>query len=180
MSVIDAEILAASPTWFKSAMAELGKRETGDNAGPNVARYIALAKCGALGEPWCSIFVNAMFALANIPGTASASSQSFRHDPKFVSIPKPAIGCIVVFWRDSINSGLGHVGFYRGELNGSIYTLGGNEGDMVQIEPFPKASPHFGLIGFYWPAGVPLPATLGPVIMPAGTPQHTTAPVSVT
>lgn len=40
---------------------------------------------------------------------------------------------------------------------------------MVQIEALPKDSRAFGLIGYYWPKSVPLPA-VAPVQMPAGSP----------
>lgn len=176
MSIFD-----AAPLWFKSALQELGTRETGDNAGPAVQRYINLAKTGAIGDPWCAIFVNAMLELNGIPGTQSASSQSFLRNEKFSSLGgMPALGCIVVYWRQHSGSGLGHVGFYRGETANSIYTLGGNEGDMVQIEPYPKRSPTFGYEGYFWPESVPLPTTRGPIIMPAGTASHITSPGKVT
>ena len=48
-------------------------------------------------------------------------------------------GAIVVYWRGTKASGLGHVGFYRGENATSIWTLGGNESDMVEIAALAKA-----------------------------------------
>lgn len=165
----------AAPAWFKSALHEIGTREEGDNAGPAIRRYCAMAKCGAEGQPWCAIFANAMLESNGLTGTRSPSSQSFKNDPHFIKIDRPVLGCIVVFWRGSgPDSGIGHVGFYRGELNGNVYTLGGNEGDMVQIEPFAKSSPRFGLVGYYWPKSIPVPAGESPIIMPAGSPIHQT------
>ena len=170
-----------APPWFHSALVELGTRESGDNAGPAVQRYIDLAKCGQLGDPWCAIFVNAMLESNGIAGTLSPSSQSFLRNENFSSLGgMPSLGCIVVFWRGRPNSGLGHVGFYRGETANSIYTLGGNEGDMVQIEPFPKKSATFGYEGFFWPEKIALPERRGPIIMPAGTPTHQTQAGKVT
>ena len=40
-----------------------------------------------------------------------------------------------------------------------------------QIEPLPKAAGSFGLVGYYWPKSIPLPA-VAPVPMPAGAPAH--------
>lgn len=164
----------SAPKWFQSALHEIGFHETGDNQG--IERYIAMAHCGAVGQPWCAIFANAMLEQAGIAGSRSPSSQSFRTHPQFVQLSTPALGCIAVFWRISISSGQGHVGFYRGEDANRVWTLGGNENDMVQIEALPKDSATFGLIGYFWPKSVPLP-TGGPVLMPAGSPVNVqTAP----
>jgi uncharacterized protein (TIGR02594 family) len=160
---------AGAPPWFQAALHEIGFHETGNNQG--IERYIQMAHCGVLGDPWCAIFANAMLESSGSPGTHSPSSQSFRTDPGFVQILAPALGCIVVFWRISKASGQGHVGFYRGEDSTRVWTLGGNENDMVQIEALPKDSATFGLIGYWWPKGVPLP-TSGPVLMPAGSPVN--------
>lgn len=165
---------ADAPPWFQAALHEIGFHETGNNQG--IERYIAMAHCGALGDPWCAIFANAMLEASGTPGSRSPSSQSFRIHPGFVQLQQPALGCLVVFWRISKASGQGHVGFYRGEDASRVWTLGGNENDMVQIEALPKDSATFGLIGYWWPKGVPLP-TGGPVLMPTGSPtQVQTAP----
>jgi hypothetical protein len=80
-------------------------------------------------------------------------------------------------WRGALNSGPGHVGFYRSEDANSVWTLGGNESDMVQLEALLKSSASFGLIGYWWPKSVPLP-TGGPIIMPTGSPIHLQSPPS--
>ena len=165
---------ANGPLWFRNAVLEIGFHETGDNHG--IGRYVNMAHAGAEGDPWCAIFVNAMLENAGIAGSRSASSQSFRTDTNFTRLAGPALGAIVVFWRGSQPSGLGHVGFYRGENANSVWVLGGNEDDMVQIEALSKASPSFGLVGYWWPKSVPLPDG-GPVMMPTGSPLHVvTAP----
>jgi uncharacterized protein (TIGR02594 family) len=159
------------PNWYKLALKELGVHEEGDNSGPKLAEYRRLAQCGGDHDPWCAIFANAMLASCNpvVPGTRSASSQSFRDNPNFTKLPGPALGAIVVFWRNSPESGLGHVGFYRGETADSVYVLGGNEGDMVQIEPLSKRQ----LRGYWWPASLP-PPPVGAIKLPPGTPKHQT------
>jgi uncharacterized protein (TIGR02594 family) len=164
-----ADLLAVAPPWFSLALAEVGTREDPGNTGAAIQRYINLSHCGAQGEPWCAIFTNAMLEAAGVRGTRSPSSQSFRLSPLFKQITGPALGAIAVFWRGSQSSGLGHVGFYRGEVGNSIYVLGGNEADMVQIEPLPRNSASFGLRGYYWPMSVPSPIPQA-IIMPAGAP----------
>ena len=161
-----------APEWYTLASNEIGTRETGNNSGPAIARYRQLAQCGADHDPWCAIFVNAMFALCEQPsvaGTKSPSSQSFRNSNNFVKLAGPALGAVVVFWRGSPDSGLGHVGFYRGESAESVYVLGGNDDNMVQIEPITKKQ----LRGYWWPKSLPPPA-VGAIIVPPGTPKHQT------
>lgn len=167
---------AAAPPWLQAAWREIGVHEIGNNRGPDVRRYITLARAGEEGDPWCAIFANAMLESCAIPGTRSASSQSFRHAGNFVQMAGPALGAVVVFWRISKSSGLGHVGFYCGERNGYLWTLGGNESDMVQIEMLARAAAAFGLVGYFWPKGVAVPP-VKPVLVDASVPNHT---VSVT
>lgn len=147
----------SAPPWTQWKFRELGTHEVGNNAGPNIERYIRLGKCGSVGDPWCAIFENASLEASNLPGTRSPSSQSFRYHSEFVKLPGPALGAIAVFWRLSKSSGLGHVGDYVGETDDRVYILGGNEGDAVRIEPFAKQSPHFGLRDYWWPKSVNLP-----------------------
>ena len=145
--------------------------EVPPNCGPEIRRYIALAHTGEEGDPWCAIFANAMLEQAGLTGTRSPSSQSFRHDPNFVALDGPALGAIAVFWRVSKNSGLGHVGFYCGERSGYVWTLGGNEGDMVQVEMLAKDASTFGLVGYWWPKTSALP-TIAPITVAADVPNH--------
>jgi uncharacterized protein (TIGR02594 family) len=162
---------ADAPAWFQWALHEVGTREEPGNRGAAIRRYVELSHCGAEGEPWCSIFACAALESVGVPGTRSPSSKSFCSHPNFVRLQGPALGAIAVFWRGSRDSGLGHVGFYRGEDASRIWTLGGNENDMVQIEALPKSSSSFGLLGYWWPKSVPLPKS-GAVVMPSGSPVH--------
>lgn len=140
-----------APSWYEAGLKDLGFHETGNNRG--IEKFIAQAQCGQIGDPWCAIWVNAKLEQVGIHGTRSPSSQSFRNDMRFVKLAGPAIGAIVVFWRQSPGSGLGHVGFYAGETREQILTLGGNESDAVRKQFEPKAK----LRGYYWPATQPKP-----------------------
>lgn len=141
----------AKPKWLVTAETDLGFHETGENQG--IEKLIADAHCGHLGDPWCAIAVNAWFERSGIRGTRSPSSQSFRSDKNFVKLDGPALGAIAVYWRKSPGSGLGHVGFYVGETNTQVLTLGGNESDAVRKQFEPKAK----LRGYWWPKSEPLP-----------------------
>lgn len=145
------------PNWFLWAEKEIGVRELPQNRGPDIRRYIALAHCGEEGDPWCALFANAALEANGVRGSRSALARSFEHDPNFVRLNGPALGCVVTFWRGVKSQGLGHVGFYNGEHAGLISTLGGNESDMVRVEELNGAGRTFGLSGYFWPKSVPLP-----------------------
>ncbi len=128
-----------------------------DNRGPVIQRYIDLAHCGSQGDPYCAIFVNAALEQAGIRGTRSALARSFERDKNFVKLSGPAWGAITVFWRGSKSSGTGHAAFYDSETATYVYTLGANQNDDCNVSPFRKEGATFGLVGFYWPASLPLP-----------------------
>lgn len=162
------------PVWYEAALKEIGKREAPGNRGPVIRRYIAMANCGAEGEPWCAIFANAMLESNGIPGTRSPSSQSFRHHHNFQRLKGPTLGALAIYWRISPNSGLGHVGFYAGEDNhGFVDTVGGNESDMVRAELVNPQGRTFGLVGYYWPI-----KDKSNVVLPIPEPHHLPPQVS--
>jgi uncharacterized protein (TIGR02594 family) len=141
----------SEPLWVTNGLKDLGFHETGNNRG--IEKFIAQAHCGKLGDPWCAIFANAKLEQSNVPGTRSASSQSFRTNKNFVKLARPALGAIAVYTRGKPNSGLGHVGFYMGETKSQVLTLGGNESDAVRKQFEPKTR----LVGYFWPKSVDLP-----------------------
>ncbi len=136
------------PPWVTIGLKDIGFHEIDDNQG--IEKFIAQAGCGKLGDPWCAIWANAKLEESKIRGTRSASSQSFTHDENFVPLKVPALGAITVYTR---GHGLGHVGFYLGETNTRILTLGGNESDAVRRQFEPKAK----FVGYFWPKKVQLP-----------------------
>jgi uncharacterized protein (TIGR02594 family) len=139
------------PEWIKNGLKDLGFHETGDNQG--IEKFIAQAHCGHLGDPWCAIWANAKLEQAGVKGTRSPSSQSFRHDENFIKLNVSTLGAISVYWRGSPQSGLGHVGFYMGETDTQVLTLGGNESDAVRKQFEPKSRLH----GYWWPKNVAIP-----------------------
>ena len=45
----------------------------------------------------------------------------------------PQLGAVMVFWRRSPDSGLGHVAFYFAEDERTYHVLGGNQSNMVSV-----------------------------------------------
>lgn len=150
--------MQSKPRWVVLGVEDIGFHEKGDNQG--IQKFIRQARCGQLGDPWCAIWVNAKLEESGVAGTRSASSQSFRYSPNFLGIDGPALGAIVVYWRVSQNSGLGHVGFYMGETDTQILTLGGNESNAVREQFEPKHC----LIGYWWPRS-DAPPNIEPILV---------------
>lgn len=156
------DIKLTDPIWMGWAIHEatdgIVEEPNHDNRGPVIERYIKLAKCGHLGDPYCAVAVNAALEFNNIKGSRSAAARSFEwNTDDFVKLTGPAYGAITVFWRGSHKSGTGHVGFYVGETENHVYTLGANQHDDFNQSPFPKDGISFGLVGHYWPKTIKLP-----------------------
>jgi len=144
---------SAEPAWLLEAKKDLGFREVGNNRG--IDKFIDEAGVGALGDPWCAIFVNAKLEECGVPGSRSAMARSFETHKNFVRLSGPALGAIATFWRGSRASGSGHVNFYAGtDAQGRHVGVGGNQGDVVSAA-YMDMSRH---TGWWWPKDQPLPA----------------------
>jgi len=139
------------PPWLAKAESYLGFHERPGNRG--IEEFIALAKCGAGGDPWCAIFVNACLEAAGVRGTRSAMARSFERDGNFVKLGGPALGAVTTMWRGSPSSGSGHVFFYLGENGNGVLALGGNQSDEVCRQYEPRAR----ITGHWWPKTAALP-----------------------
>ena len=126
---------------IKRAVNELGQKEiSGPAENASIARY---ASEGGQFEwvnddvtPWCSIFVNWCAVKSGLKGSGSAAARSWLNVGTPVSNPQP--GDIVVLWRESRHSWMGHVGFFFGfSKDGQrVFCLGGNQGNQVSISGF--------------------------------------------
>ena len=88
--------------------------------------------------PWCASFV--CWCLEKV-GMTSMNKQLARSFESWgVSSKKdPLPGDIVTFWRKSLKSGYGHVGFFLKKTPNGIYVLGGNQNDSVNVTLFSTA-----------------------------------------
>jgi uncharacterized protein (TIGR02594 family) len=141
------------PVWLRLARQEIGVTEiAGRQHSKRVLSYWELTKLPFRDDetPWCAGFVGAMLEDCGIKSTRSGMARSYENwGQQCSAIP----GAIAVFWRGSRSSGSGHVGFLTGkDQHGNLMILGGNQGDAVNIKPFSTSR----LIGFRWPAGVPV------------------------
>lgn len=83
---------------------------------------------------WCSLFMNWVALKGGFGRSGSLAARSWLTIGTEMTTPQ--MGDVVVYWRDAPDGTLGHVGLFIGQRNGVIYTLGGNEGNEVQIEGF--------------------------------------------
>lgn len=85
---------------------------------------------------WCAAFVGSCLEQAGIKSTKKLNARSYLTWGD--ATDKPTVGDIVVFWRGKKNGWQGHVGFYINETQTHINVLGGNQSDMVNIQPYSK------------------------------------------
>lgn len=99
---------------------------------------------------WCAAFINSVLAQSGFDGTGQLNARSFENWG--TAVETPAEGDVVVFWRESPESGKGHVGFFKGyDENGNILVLGGNQDDSVSVTSYSSSR----LLGFRRAPGMP-------------------------
>lgn len=143
--------VSKEPKWLKEARACIGEREI---PGPRHNSWIAKgwARLGVPWfnddeTPWCGFFVAHCIDAVGLPypklfPRALAWSEWGKACP-------PTVGAIVTFKR----RGGGHVGFLVGENASNFYVLGGNQSNMVNIQPIAKNRMH----AIRWPVSTALP-----------------------
>src|SRR5687768_9902077 len=105
------------PAWIATARGYLGQREV---KGPHHNAHV-LKWWKSIGAPfnddetaWCGAFVGGVLSETGVkPVKSGASARAWLKLP--VKLAKPAVGCVVIFWRGSKDGGSGHVGFVVGQ-----------------------------------------------------------------
>lgn len=134
--------IAATLPWYAEAQRLLGLKED-TTAGSN-EQLLAMGR--ELGVPytddaipWCGLFVGHCIASQLPREPLPDNPLGARNWQSFGRKVDPQPGAVMVFWRESRKSGLGHVGFYVAEnAAGEFMILGGNQGDAVSIIRKPK------------------------------------------
>lgn len=123
------------------AFAEVGIKETkGKAASPRIMQYAKEAgfpNYKSDEQAWCALFVNWVAHKAGLQGSGKLSARSFLNVGLPVENPEP--GDVVVFWRESIDSWKGHVGFFTGFSTDKsrVFCLGGNQNNQVSVTAKP-------------------------------------------
>lgn len=125
---------------FKRALSQYGLKEiVGERHNPQILMYFQVAGHKWVQNDelaWCSAFVNWCAREENFESTGKLNARSWLDVG--LEVKTPEIGDLVIFWRTKKDSVYGHVGFYINKHEGYIYTLGGNQGNMVNISPYPE------------------------------------------
>lgn len=146
------------PAWIAIARKYIGLREIkGAEHHPQILKWWKDTGAAWFADdetPWCGAFVGGVLAEAGLPVLpkgAGAGAQAWLDLP--VALVAPAVGAVVVFWRDKPTSRNGHVGFIVGkDQRGNLMVLGGNQGDEVSVKPFSTDR----VKGYRWPSKYPL------------------------
>ena len=85
---------------------------------------------------WCSAALNYFCKKLGYERSGKLDARSWLKCRGEVT--EPQIGDIVIFWREKIDSWKGHVGLYISTDVDYIYTLGGNQSNMLKISPYRK------------------------------------------
>lgn len=133
------------PHWLQLARADIGQRES---LGPNDSLWLrkvwaSLSGSWLHGQPWCGGAVAHWMQQAGI-----AYPKDYYRARAWASWGDevdPTPGAVVVYGR----AGGGHVGLLVGRTAaGQLLTLGGNQGDAVNIRPFDTAR----VLAIRWPS----------------------------
>lgn len=141
--------------WLQEAFHLLGTREK-PGAGSNEAilgwaHDLELTSYNDDDIPWCGLFVAHCIGSQLLEETLPGKPLGARNWAKFGNDTKPQLGGVMVFWRQSKTSGLGHVGFYWAEDDDAYHILGGNQSNAVTIARLQKDR----LLEARWPITVP-------------------------
>lgn len=130
-----------SPVWYQEAVRLMDVRERpGAADNPEIlewanARGIAYAHDAI---PWCGLFVAHCIGATLPDEPLPGNPLGARAWLAFGDGCPPALGAVLVFWREQRAGWKGHVGFYAGEDDTAFHVLGGNQRDRVCITRIPK------------------------------------------
>jgi len=84
--------------------------------------------------PWCDAFIDWCCLKMGLGFTDGLNARQWLDFCKTVETIYEAD--LVLYWRDSPSSWKGHISIPIAERYNMIYSLGGNQNDMVQISPY--------------------------------------------
>ena len=138
--------LAESIMIFRKSLIEIALKEYGIKDWPGKShnpRILEYMKGGGFDfiddeTSWCSIFLNWCCKEAGLKYSGKPTARSWLNIGIDLLEKDVRCGDIVIYWRDSPESWKGHVGIFVANAGDLIYTLGGNQNDMVCILPYSK------------------------------------------
>jgi len=85
---------------------------------------------------WCSAALNYFCKKLGYERSGKLDAKSWLKMP--IIVLQPSLGDIVIFWRNDPKGWQGHVGLFISQDITTVWTLGGNQGDMLCIKPYPR------------------------------------------
>lgn len=125
---------------LKTALSQCGIMETqGDKSNPEINKYFSImGQTWADDETsWCSAFINWVAITAGYESSGQLNARSWLDVGEVITNPEP--GDIVVLWRESKTSWKGHVGIFCSRIDDAIWVYGGNQNNMVKLQPYPAS-----------------------------------------
>jgi uncharacterized protein (TIGR02594 family) len=153
-------VAPATQPWMIEALRLIGiKEDTSAASNPVIIGWAKTLRL-AYGDdeiPWCGLFVAHCIGSQLTSEPLPNNPLGARSWSKLGISCKPQPGAVMVFWRESKQSGKGHVGFYVAEDDKAFHILGGNQSDAANVKRVPKDR----FVEARWPATAPAP-TGGP------------------
>lgn len=122
------------------ALKEYGTKEiVGPIHNPEILKYFQKSGQAWVKDDetaWCSAFIN--YVVGEAGGTTTQRLDTRPWLNIGLPVQTPRLGNIVVFWRIAPDSIWGHVGIYIAETKDTVFILGGNQNNQVNISEFPK------------------------------------------
>jgi uncharacterized protein (TIGR02594 family) len=87
---------------------------------------------------WCAAFVGAVLAELGLPNSGKLNARSYESYAQSVPIDRAMPGDIVVLWRGSRTSWMGHVAFFVRWDGDNAILRGGNQGNRVSDMAYPR------------------------------------------
>ena len=126
---------------IERALSQYGIKEIpGVENNPEIMKYFEIINqtwVQSEATAWCSAFVNWVAKMEGCEVSGKLNARSWLNTGYKVRSYKDAD--IVIFWRESPDSWKGHVGFPITKEGSEIWTLGGNQNNMVKISPYPES-----------------------------------------
>ena len=136
------------PGWMTHAWASYGEREVrGKQDNLNILQFFKEIGQDSVEHDetaWCAAFLGACLERAGFRSTRSLMARSYLHWGKVLDEPRP--GAIAVLSRGR-NTALGHVGFVVRATPRTLYLVGGNQSDQVNVSRYARSR----LLGLRWP-----------------------------
>jgi uncharacterized protein (TIGR02594 family) len=162
-----AQAEVSRPLWLEAGLKLLGTKEGAGGADNPLILDWAKEEGGDIAQsythdsiPWCALFANHILTHVGLKGTETLWALDFAGKWPSVKLDGPAVGAFAPMLRN----GGGHIICVAGRAkSGNVMGLGGNQSDAVTLAEFPLSRLNK---GFWYPAGVTLPAVTGLSTLP--------------